>query len=82
MKESKDSNNSNHLENEKLIKYFKSYEFKSLEKLNVDLKEVKQFDDLNLAKNFVEKLILSETQGWISNNQIEIEEISKKLLYK
>ena len=80
--ESKDSNNSNHLENEKLIKYFKSYEFKSLEKLNVDLKEVKQFDDLNLAKNFVEKLILSETQGWISNNQIEIEEISKKLLYK
>jgi hypothetical protein len=82
MKEGKESGDSNSLENEKLIKHFKSYEFKSLEKLGVDLKEIKQFDDLHLAKKFIEKLILSETQGWIVNNQTEIEEISKKLLYK
>jgi hypothetical protein len=55
---------------------------KNLEKLSLDLKEIKQFKDLHLAKNFLEKLILSETQIWIDSNQIQIEEISKKLLHK
>ncbi|MCI5054118.1 MAG: hypothetical protein MRY23_04815 [Pelagibacteraceae bacterium] len=68
--------------NRELIEYFKSYELKNLEGLNFDLTQVKQFDDLDQAKSFLETLIIKETQNWIKNNQKNIEEICKKIIYK
>jgi len=68
--------------NKELIEYFKSYELKNLEGLNFDLSSIKQFDDLDGAKSFIEKLIVKETQNWIKNNQKNIEEICKKIIYK
>ena len=68
--------------NRELIEYFKSYELKNLEGLNFDLAQVKQFDDLDQAKSFLETLIIKETQNWIKNNQKNIEEICKKIIYK
>jgi len=65
-----------------LIEYFKSYELKNLEGLNFDLSQIKQFDDLDQAKLFVEDLIIKETQNWIKKNQKNIEEICKKIIYK
>ena len=65
-----------------LIEYFKSYELKNLEGLNFDLSQIKQFDELDQAKLFVEDLIIKETQNWIKKNQKNIEEICKKLIYK
>ena len=68
--------------NKELIEYFKSYELKNLEGLNFDLSSIKQFDDLRDAKSFIENLIVKETQNWIKNNQKNIEEICKKIIYK
>jgi hypothetical protein len=65
-----------------LIEYFKSYELKNLEGLNFDLSQIKQFDELDQAKLFVEDLIIKETQNWIKKNQKNIEEICKKIIYK
>jgi len=65
-----------------MIEYFKSYELKNLEGLNFDLSQIKQFDDLDQAKLFVEDLIIKETQNWIKKNQKNIEEICKKIIYK
>ena len=68
--------------NKELIEYFKSYELKNLEGLNFDLSQLKQFDGLDQAKSFVEKLIIKETKNWINQNQKNIEEICKKIIYK
>jgi len=68
--------------NKELIDYFKSYELKNLEGLNFDLSSIRQFDDLGDAKSFIENLIIKETQNWIKNNQKNIEEICKKIIYK
>jgi len=68
--------------NKELIEYFKSYELKNLEGLNFDLSSIRQFDDLRDAKSFIENLIIKETQNWIKNNQKNIEEICKKIIYK
>ena len=68
--------------NKELIEYFKSYELKNLEGLNFDLSSIRQFDDLGDAKSFIENLIIKETQNWIKNNQKNIEEICKKIIYK
>ena len=68
--------------NKELIDYFKSYELKNLEGLNFDLSSIKQFDNLGDAKSFIENLIIKETQNWIKNNQKNIEEICKKIIYK
>ncbi len=68
--------------NKELIEYFKSYELKNLEGLNFDLSSIRQFDDLDGAKSFIENLIVKETQNWIKNNQKNIEEICKKIIYK
>ena len=68
--------------NKELIDYFKSYELKNLEGLNFDLSSIRQFDDLVDAKSFIENLIIKETQNWIKNNQKNIEEICKKIIYK
>ena len=65
-----------------LIEYFKSYELKNLEGLNFDLSQIKQFDELDQAKSFIEDLIIKETQNWIKKNQKNIEEICKKIIYK
>jgi hypothetical protein len=65
-----------------LIKHFKNNELKELNHLQFDFNGEKQFDDLKSSKEFLEKLILSETQNWIQSNQKTIEDISKKLLYK
>jgi len=65
-----------------LIEHFKNNELKELNHLQFDFKGEKQFDDLKSSKEFLEKLILSETQNWIQSNQKTIEDISKKLLYK
>ncbi|MEL0247181.1 MAG: hypothetical protein VW954_08230, partial [Alphaproteobacteria bacterium] len=55
-----------------LIEYFKSYELKNLEGLNFDLSQIKQFDELDQAKSFIEDLIIKETQNWIKKNQKKI----------
>ena len=68
--------------NKELIDYFKSYELKNLEGLNFDLSSIRQFDNLGDAKSFIENLIIKETQNWIKNNQKNIEEICKKIIYK
>ena len=68
--------------NKELIDYFKSYELKNLEGLNFDLSSIRQFDDLEDARSFIENLIIKETQNWIKNNQKNIEEICKKIIYK
>ena len=68
--------------NKELIEYFKSYELKNLEGLNFDLSQLKQFDGLDQAKSFVEELIIKETKNWINQNQKNIEEICKKIIYK
>lgn len=68
--------------NKELIDYFKSYELKNLEGLNFDLSSIRQFDNLRDAKSFIENLIIKETQNWIKNNQKNIEEICKKIIYK
>ena len=68
--------------NKELIEYFKSYELKNLEGLNFDLTQLKQFDGLDQAKSFVEELIIKETKNWINQNQKNIEEICKKIIYK
>lgn len=68
--------------NKELIEYFKSYELKNLEGLNFDLSQLKQFDGLDQAKSFVEELIVKETKNWINQNQKNIEEICKKIIYK
>lgn len=68
--------------NKELIEYFKSHELRNLEELNFDLSEVKQFDEINQAKSFIEQLIIKETQNWINHNQKNIEEICKKIIYK
>jgi len=65
-----------------LIEYFKSYELKNLEGLNFDLSQIKQFNELDQAKSFIEDLIIKETQNWIKKNQKNIEEICKKIIYK
>ena len=65
-----------------LIEYFKSYELKNLEGLNFDLSQIKQFDELDQAKSFIEDLIIKETQNWIKKNQKNIEELCKKIIYK
>lgn len=65
-----------------LIAYFKSNELKNLDQIQTDLSEMKQFTDPNVAKDFIEKTILNETQNWIKNNQKNIEEICKKIIYK
>ncbi|EMH80238.1 hypothetical protein HIMB114_00006260 [alpha proteobacterium HIMB114] len=68
--------------NKELIEYFKSYELKNLEGLNFDLSQLKQFGELDQAKSFVEELIIKETKNWINQNQKNIEEICKKIIYK
>ena len=68
--------------NERLLNYFKSNELKPLNGLNFDLASLRQFDDVDQAKNFIQNLILKETQNWIKNNQKSIEDICKKIIYK
>ena len=65
-----------------LIQYFKNSEIQKLEHIQFDFRGIRQFEDLNSSKKFLEELILSETQNWIKSNQKTIEDISKKLLYK
>lgn len=67
---------------DKIINYFKSNELKSLQGLSLDLSSIREFDDMEEAKSFIENVILKETQTWIKNNQKSIEDICKKIIYK
>ena len=65
-----------------LMHYFKSSELKNLEDLSINLSEIKQFDEIDQAKKFIESLLLKETQNWIEKNQKTIEDICNKIIYK
>ena len=65
-----------------LMDYFKSSELKNLEDLSINLSEIKQFDEIDQAKKFIESLLLKETQNWIEKNQKTIEDICNKIIYK
>ena len=67
---------------DKIINYFKSNELKSLQGLSLDLSSMREFDNMEEAKSFIENVILKETQTWIKNNQKSIEDICKKIIYK
>jgi len=67
---------------DKIINYFKSNELKSLQGLSLDLSSLREFDNMEEAKSFIENIILKETQTWIKNNQKSIEDICNKIIYK